>query len=283
MTKTFLLGLGAQKAGTTWLHDYLITLDGVDMGFLKEYHVFDARHRSDDSRRKADLVAKAQRLLSRSDVDFTRKPHFWTYLAMLADSENYFNYFSGVLCQPGTFVTGDITPSYSMLGAQELHMIRNALELRGVNCKAIFLMRDPVERLWSAARMRRRERPQAADAPEDHMVLHALKRGGFAGRTRYEKSLAAMDAAFGPEDCLTCFYETLFQEQEVRRICAFLGLEYRVPEFDKRVNVSQKTVPLSEDTCRIVAQHFAPTYQAVAQRFGAEAVRNLWPHARFVI
>lgn len=283
MTKTFLLGLGAQKAGTTWLHDYLSTLDGVDMGFLKEYHVFDSRHPSEDRGRRAELIAKAQRLLGKPEVDFASKPRIWTYVSMLADPQNYFNYFTGLLSQPDVLVTGDITPSYSMLDTQELSMIREALGRRGVACKAIFLMRDPVERLWSAARMRRRERPDVQHGSEDKMVLRALKRGGFAGRTRYEDTLSAMEAVFAPEEYMTGFYETLFQEAEVRRICAFLGLEYRAPEFDKRVNVSQKTAPLSDDTCRTVAQHFAPTYHAVAQRFGADTVRDLWPHARFVI
>ncbi|MFN7003520.1 MAG: sulfotransferase [Roseinatronobacter sp.] len=283
MTKTFLLGLGAQKAGTTWLHDYLSSLDGVDMGFLKEYHVFDSRHQSDDRGRKAELIAKAQRALGRKDVDFASKPRLWTFVAMLADQQNYFNYFAGLLSQPDVFVTGDITPSYSMLGAEDLSAIRDDFERRGVTCKAVFLMRDPVERLWSAARMRRRERPDAPQVSEDQMVLQALKKGGFAGRTRFEDTLAAMEAVLAPDDCLIGFYETLFQDSEIQRICAFLGLEFRAPEFDKRVNVSQKTSPLSEDTCRKVAEHFAPTYRAVAERFGPDTIRDLWPNAQFVV
>ena len=40
--KTFLLGVGAQKAGTSWLHDQLNRRHDADFGFLKEYHIFDA-------------------------------------------------------------------------------------------------------------------------------------------------------------------------------------------------------------------------------------------------
>jgi len=282
MTK-FLLGLGAQKAGTTWLHDYLCTLDGVDMGFMKEYTIFKPMYGTDESSRHDAIVAKANMHLKGSQVNFRRKKSFWTYISMLADTENYFNYFCGLLSRPEVVMTGDITPVYSMLGAADLKLIRKGFESRGVDCKAIFLMRDPVERVWSGARMRRRENPKISQKSEDQMVLGAMKKPGFAGRTRYEETLAAMEATFAPEDCLTSFYETLFQESEIRRICTFLGLEYRAPEFDKRVNVSQKSAPLSEDTCRKVAQHFAPTYQAVAQRFGHETVCELWPHARFVL
>lgn len=42
--KTFLLGVGCQKDGTTWVHDYLSTHRKVDMGFEKEYHIIDALH-----------------------------------------------------------------------------------------------------------------------------------------------------------------------------------------------------------------------------------------------
>ena len=38
---TFVLGVGAQKAGTSWLHHQLASRADTDFGFLKEYHVFD--------------------------------------------------------------------------------------------------------------------------------------------------------------------------------------------------------------------------------------------------
>ena len=41
-TGTFLLGLGAQKAGTAWMHRYLESSPQCDPGFRKEYHVWDA-------------------------------------------------------------------------------------------------------------------------------------------------------------------------------------------------------------------------------------------------
>lgn len=42
-TGVFLLGVGGQKCGTSWLHDMLARSDQVDMGFKKESHIFDAR------------------------------------------------------------------------------------------------------------------------------------------------------------------------------------------------------------------------------------------------
>jgi hypothetical protein len=42
MTKIFILGVGAQKGGTTWLHRQLNNNKNIDLGFRKEYHIFDA-------------------------------------------------------------------------------------------------------------------------------------------------------------------------------------------------------------------------------------------------
>ena len=39
---TFVLGLGAQKAGSSWLHAQLNHRRDAEFGFLKEYHIHDA-------------------------------------------------------------------------------------------------------------------------------------------------------------------------------------------------------------------------------------------------
>lgn len=41
-TKTFVLGLGHQKCGTTWLYHYLSQSRRFKGGIKKEYHIWDA-------------------------------------------------------------------------------------------------------------------------------------------------------------------------------------------------------------------------------------------------
>ncbi len=53
--KTFLLGVGAQKAGTTWLHRYLADSQQVVRGYRKEYHVFDSSDLADEPWRERNL------------------------------------------------------------------------------------------------------------------------------------------------------------------------------------------------------------------------------------
>ena len=40
--KTFILGVGAQKCGTTWLYDQFKANKMVNMGFLNKYHILDS-------------------------------------------------------------------------------------------------------------------------------------------------------------------------------------------------------------------------------------------------
>lgn len=43
MSRTFVLGIGAQKAGTTWLYKQLAQCPGFATGLEKEYHIRDVR------------------------------------------------------------------------------------------------------------------------------------------------------------------------------------------------------------------------------------------------
>ena len=56
MQKTFILGVGSQKGGTTWLHRQLTSNATVDLGHKKEYHVFDSIELQEQTRdKKANL------------------------------------------------------------------------------------------------------------------------------------------------------------------------------------------------------------------------------------
>jgi len=63
-----------------------------------------------------------------------------------------------------TFVLG--------VGAQKVFKsIQDGFERRGVTLKVIFLMRDPIQRCWSAVRMRRRNARAAGNVTMDVVAL----------------------------------------------------------------------------------------------------------------
>ena len=161
--KIFVLGVGAQKCGTTWLHDQLKSNQSVNMGFRKEYHVFDSienpRHhngfREKYIQSTLDLYNNGQLGRNLSNKMRGCAKHSLT-LAFIDNVENYFDYFDYLhLKNDRTKAVGDITPNYANLKPKTFQLLKDGLEKRGFKIKIFFLMRDPVERIWSSARMKK--------------------------------------------------------------------------------------------------------------------------------
>jgi hypothetical protein len=264
---TFLLGVGCQKGGTAWLHRYLEASPQCDPGFRKEYHVWDA----------LDLPSGK---LARERIENQGGPR----AAFLTEPDRYFDYFSELLQPSRIRLTADITPGYAALSAERLSMIRAGFLARDVRPVAVYLVRDPVERIWSAARMDLRRKGQdAPEAPEtrvDHMYLHPM----YADRTRYDLTMDTLEQAFPREDVFYGFYERLFSADTLAPLCEFLGIDFHEPDFGRQVNVSPKSegATLPEETVRTVARHFAPVYDAVQRRFPDLDLAELWPSARLI-
>jgi hypothetical protein len=284
VSRTFLLGVGAMKAGTTWLHDHLAASPQCEPGLRKEYHVFDSLDLGQAPYLLPRVVEKARGSL---DVVATGTPTDATFLqqaAMIADESLYYDYFAGLLTRPGIRLALDITPGYARLSADRLASVRASFEARSVRAVAAFLMRDPVERIWSQVRMQKRRRPGQNPGTAEELVEQRYAEPAYAERTRYETTLDALDASFG-EASFFGFYEELFDPELSGPVLAslseFLGIDAQEPDLEQRFNVSPRSAELPDSTMRKVASEFAATYEAVAQRFPDRDLERIWPSARF--
>jgi hypothetical protein len=262
---TFLLGLGAQKAGTAWMHRYLESSPQCDPGFRKEYHVWDA----------LDLPSGrlVQERIEKQGGDRAR---------FLADPDAYFDYFAALLARDGVRLTADITPSYAGLSVERLSAIRQGFAERSVRPVAVYLMRDPVERVWSAVRMDVRRSGNTDEGAVEGRLRAVAVGDQYDRRTRYDLAMSTADRAFGDE-VFYGFYERLFDASTLRDLCAFLGIEFVEPDLGRQVNVSPKVDgDLAEQTVRGLVAHFAPVYEAVAARFPAVDLPTLWPSMRYL-
>jgi hypothetical protein len=264
---TFLLGVGCQKGGTAWLHRYLEASPQCDPGFRKEYHVWDS----------LDLPSGK---LARERIEAQGGER----AAFLRDPERYFDYFAGLLRRHGVRLTADITPGYAGLSVDRLSMIRAGFEARGVRPVAGYLLRDPVERVWSAARMDMQRRGEEAPEDPETRVGHMYKHPMYADRTRYDLTMDALEEAFPRGSVWYGFYERLFSVETLAPLCEFLAIDFHEPDFGRQVNVSPKSegVGLPDDTVRTIARHFAPVYAAVQRRFPDLDLAELWPSTRFL-
>jgi hypothetical protein len=182
-------------------------------------------------------------------------------------------------------LAADVTPAYGLLPAAVLEQIRDDFGARGITTMPVFLMRDPVERIWSHMRMLARVHPEheAARTESAEFVLAQHAHPDYASRTAYDQTIRTLDSVFGPDEVYYGFYEQLFTDAEVRRLCGRAGIDFVEPSFDHRTNVSPKEFDLPEDTVRTVAEHYRGVYHAVAARFPDASLGELWPSSRFVL
>lgn len=277
--KIFVLGVGAQKAGTTWLYSQLKRNPNVNLGFLKEYHVFDAIFLKESSHYIDSPIGELEKSMRTSLVGNRKTADQARLISFLADTNNYFDYFDYLHCKnPNVELVGDITPAYSMLGEKHFSHIKQGLEARGFEVKVVFLMRDPIERIWSMVRMKYRKQKERGN-PISKSVEDSLKeaycRPQGELRTRYELTMNRLENVFDKSQIFYGFYEALFTEETYFALGNFLNIDLQAPDFEFKANVSPKNELISPKLCEEIANYYRATYNEVAERFGSVA-NEMW-------
>ena len=263
MKPTFILGMGAPKAGTSWLHNTLSKNDNVNLGFTKEYHIWDYVF--------SDLCAEFKAPVKKPD-----KPGAAMRRMMQAFPAVYTKYFQGLI-NSNVNVTGDITPSYSMINQQGLQQISGILGDAGFDVKVVFLMRDPIDRIWSAVRMERRNILRTGhkldDAFCEERVREYLGIKSHVARSDYKTSVQNITKVFAKDKIYFELYESLFQRKSIDNLEDFLGFPLNNVDFSERVNQSPEE-QLSQKTIDLLFDFFAPQYEFCKDNFAE--VNGLW-------
>ncbi len=281
--------IGAQKAGTSWLHDYLGRSESVHFSRNKELHYFDVRAGQAGMalRLRVEALARlSEKLNTRATrlneyvvdriVDAAELLSIYTGKGEAADRHlPYLEYlFTG---WKGAKLAADITPSYAILSRHDF------ADMAAVgDARFIFLMRDPVARLWSHVRMMAQSRlPPEAGADEVLTGCRAwvgdLVDQGFLGtleRSDYLRTIRELEAAVPRDRISYVFYEDLFMGSGTDQICAFLGVPHIPPEPDHRVNEGRK-IPIPEDLRDLMRGSLDTQYRGIRDRFG-DAVPVGW-------
>jgi len=272
MTKTFVLGVGAQKAGTTWLHSYLANLPCSNFGFAKEYHVFDALTLADCSGFRQIEEKKA----AVSIIDLKKKFRARKKLSFMDNTLNYYAYFESLLQDNGISLTGDITPSYSGLSEDTLSSIQQEFKLRNIDVRVVFLMRDPVMRLQSMVRMSFKRKGKVPILEREISVMKKrLNSPQEQLRGRYDLTIPRLDRVFG-DKVFYGFYEDLFNDKTIAKLCEFLEVKYTPADFSKEKNVSRTSNQLGSDDIAYFRQQFSLVYDFCYSRFGRERIEEYW-------
>ncbi len=268
------LGIGAQRAGTTWLYANLSLQPGIWMPPVKELHYFDE---------KAHLPhpSFAWRTLGRAEVDERWRRQLRTQWrarrregrALSRWEVRYFfgrpsdDWYVSLFEQGEGRVSGEVTPSYTALPAGEVEHVHRLLP----EARIILLMRNPIERAWSGAVMETRGL-DPADAAEARLAL--LESAGSRLRTDYLGALERWHAFYPADRIFVGFMEELAgrPRELLSSVCEFLGLGpaevfQRADRVVHRGTVS--TMPAGP--AARLAELYGPLTREMERRFGGYA------------
>lgn len=149
--RPFLFCVGAQKAGTTWLSRVLAEQTPVWVDPTKEMHFFDRYSDLPEIRAAADTRHHRRLVQAVSDLAALREAGERRIQRLLdrsrmttaAQYAAYFGTHAGAAP-----AAADLTPEYATLG---IDGYRAALDVLPA-AVALFILRDPVHRIWSSAR-----------------------------------------------------------------------------------------------------------------------------------
>ena len=149
------VGIGTQKAGTTWLYDKLTQNPSVWLPPLKEVHYFDLLDAPDKRKaaRNRHLEGLADRIEAGfdkgSDGDRDRKVAY--IRSLVGDHMLTPQWYQSVFDHPDAKdrVTGEITPAYLDLPDRKLQSLIDMLP----KTKFVLIIREPVARELSQLRM----------------------------------------------------------------------------------------------------------------------------------
>ena len=267
-SRTFLLGLGVQKGGTSWLHEQLNRRRDADFGFLKEYHFLDAL--------TLDSFANFRPI-----HPFPWRWRTWRRHRFFQRPERYFDYFADLLNKPDISLSGDITPSYGCLSSSTLRWVIDEFEQRGVRTCAVLILRDPVERFLSQQRMKLRKAGRLEPEQERQQLLRAAQKLSKEGsnRSNHLETLATLEHVFSRENMFIGLYEQLFTEGSYRNLCLKLKIPYQQPDWNQRVNESRSTTSIPYQTLKIIGGSQSEVYRGIALNYPHLKVQEYWPTA----
>ena len=281
------LGIGAQKAGTTWLWSMLRSHPQIWMPPQKELHYFD-RATTYPSPSFLASSSLATRLFGRESHhrEFRRKARNALAAAFAAGDWECLRwnarYFLGT-CGDAWYLSlfpaatgavhGEITPAYSILDDRDVARVRALLPA----VKIIFLLRNPVERAWSQVRFEwsRGRLTELADLEKVRAFVDAPAQ---TLRSDYLRTLDLWEAHFPKGQIFIGFYDDIREKpaELLAQLLVFLEVDPAAAppqeQLQRKVHRS-RAAPIPEPIRRHLAAKYLPDIERLSVRVGGPAQR----------
>lgn len=271
----FLYCVGATKAGTSWFYRALHDHPDCALPPVKEAHYWDSFDpaqrdwqagvfRQQAARFHADAVREREtggRAWKAANLE--RQARALERLVAVIEGERGDDcaYRDWLLDGAGGRLVADMTPAYALLPVEMLQRMAAI----GPRVLFVYLVRDPVARLWSHVRMvARRQLKAGEDISRKALGLmqRILKRGRpehVLLRGDYPAAHARLRAAVPVQALRVEYSERLYTPEGQRDMAAFLGIGYHPADTSVRVHEGPKIAlppELASRAARFLADHY---------------------------
>jgi hypothetical protein len=263
---------GMQKAGTRWVYDQMNAREDVWMPPIKEINFFTKRCLKEGNLRALENNTGSLPLIAHPSDELKRQEfcrHFSTYDPARSDLEWYRALFD----LKGDRLSGDVSPNYSELETDDIRLIAKELP----RAKFIMLIREPVDRVWSALCMALRKKKVSAETITNWDTLLP----SLAKRRREMKSLpSALWKRWSseiPEDHIRYwFFDDICSRpnEVVDEICGFLEIKPGPGALPANHNSKQgnQKVNMPDHIRERLVEYYAEEIKACADVFGGHAI-----------
>ncbi|MEO0486082.1 MAG: sulfotransferase [Pseudomonadota bacterium] len=297
MTDPVLLyGVGATKSGTSWLYRTLYEREDCELSAVKETHYWDTFNLTDRAAQQEVFQRQrnrlARQLVAAQEINrewkirnLTRRLDDLDRLtAMLEDGREAHTAYAAYLmarADEGTKLVADICPSYALLP----DIRYREMAAMGDTTRFVYLIRDPLARLWSAVRMQAERQAQPGEDFEEkanNTLWRILKRGAeehITERGDYASTVMRLRSALPRKAIHVAYMETLMTDAGYGDLCDFLGLP-RAPAPTHEVVNSGSQAHMRPKLRRRALEFLTPQYEFAEKYIGP--LPAAWAQSRSV-
>ncbi len=190
--------IGAQKAGTTWLFDKLKMHPNVYFPLGKEVNFWNNK--------------------------FYNSPLF---------KEIYHASMNGPVVDMGDYICGEITPEYVLMDEKQIKVLKK----HHPNIKIILMVRNPVERAWSAIKMTfNYMKLDLSELDNNKRIINGITSGLTYEMGLYGNILKKWKSYYSEEQIKVVFFDDFIKKSKpvISEVCQFLDLDdsffYDIPD-----------------------------------------------------
>ncbi|MCV3272669.1 sulfotransferase family protein [Roseobacter sinensis] len=267
--------IGAQKAGTSWLHEVLGARPDVWVPPFKELHFFDHRFVPECRRwtpwhvRRGLKAARARHL----EQVIPPCPAYLAYIDRLEQGPPlnaiWYEYvFSRAEAQQNCL---DVTPEYCCIPAAGVAFFARFLP----QTQIVYIIRDPLDRLKSQVRMIAQRRKDAKLTEADWAQI--LEMPALRSRGDYLNNVPRWDAHFGPERLLYLPFGLIRSDpgDALRQVEAHCALPAQTPVAAGQKVHATAPLDLPEAVLGALTALARPQQRFLEDRFGAGFLQQI--------